>query len=106
PSISWHARITVAPENAEKFLQYLKPCMDAVLAEKECVFFQVFQDPSKPGSFMFIENWNASLEWMKTVQFTKPYYIPYITNTAPLWLDRKFEIWERLPGANWASSKP
>jgi hypothetical protein len=67
PSISWHARITVAPENAEKFLEVLKPCMDAVRAEKENVFFQVYRDPSKPGKFMFVENWNADLEWLLKV---------------------------------------
>jgi len=39
------------------------------------------------------------------VQFTKPYYVPYITETSPMWLERKFECWERLPGADWASFK-
>jgi len=105
PSLSWHAHITVAPENVDKFLELLKPTIAKVAAEPECVLFQVFRDPSKPGKFMFIENWNATIGWLFEVQFKKPYYIPYITETTPMWLERKFECWEKLPGAEFATFK-
>ena len=64
---SIHVTITVAPENAEKFLALLKPCFDAVTAEPECLFFEVFQDPEEPGSFRFVENWSKDKEWLITV---------------------------------------
>jgi quinol monooxygenase YgiN len=64
--ISLHVKITVAPENVAAFLAALKPCWDAVVAEKECVFFEVFQ--KEPGEFCFIENWHASMEHLMTVR--------------------------------------
>ena len=67
PSVSLHVRITVTPENAAKFLEYLKPCYDVVSAEPECVFFEVFQNPATPGEFKFVENWHATVDWLKDV---------------------------------------
>ena len=68
PSVSLHVKITVAPENAAKFLDFLKPAYDAVSSEPECVFFEVFQNPSVPGEFKFVENWHASVGWFKEVR--------------------------------------
>lgn len=67
PSVSLHVSITVAPENAQKLLELFQPCYDAVTAQPECVFFEVFQDPDTPGKFRFVENWNASREWIYDV---------------------------------------
>lgn len=67
PSISLHVKITVAPENIQKFLDALKPAYDAVVAEPENTLFEVYQDPANPGAFKFVENWNASLEWLRDV---------------------------------------
>jgi len=66
-SISLHVRITIAPENVPAFLEALKPAYDAVIAEPECTLFEVCQSPSEPGVFKFVENWNATKEWMMTV---------------------------------------
>jgi quinol monooxygenase YgiN len=48
-------------------LAALKPAYDAVIAEPENVFFEVYQNPQKKGEFKFIENWNASVERLMTV---------------------------------------
>jgi len=48
-------------------LAALKPAYKAVIAEPENVFFEVFQNPENPGEFRFVENWNASVEWMLNV---------------------------------------
>lgn len=67
PTLSLHVRIVVAPENVEPFLSHLKPIYDLVAAEPECVFFEVYQNPSTPGDFKFVETWHASGEWFQTV---------------------------------------
>jgi hypothetical protein len=74
PGISLHVKITVAPENVEKFLEALKPAYDAVVAEPECTFFQVLHNQDEPGVFKFVENWDADLEWIMNVR-----------NFSPLW---------------------
>ncbi|OAL54225.1 hypothetical protein IQ07DRAFT_584802 [Pyrenochaeta sp. DS3sAY3a] len=99
PSVSLHVSITVAPENAQKLLELFQPCYEAVTAIPECVFFEVFQDPDTPGKFRFVENWNASRDWIFDVLLKKDLYKPYEAATKPLWIEpRKIEIWERLPG--------
>ena len=67
PQLSLQVTIQVAPENADAFLAALRPCWEAVIAEPECLFFDVFQDPEVPGKFRFIELWAESREWLETV---------------------------------------
>ena len=66
---SFHVKITVAPENAEKFLAALKPVFEKLAAEPECTYFEVFQDPENPGTFRFVENWNTAKEHMVEVSY-------------------------------------
>ncbi|CAO2657939.1 Nn.00g071990.m01.CDS01 [Neocucurbitaria sp. VM-36] len=106
PGISVHVNITVAPENVSKFLELFKPCYEAVTAEPECVFFEVYHNPAAPGQFRFVENWNASAEWFKDVQLQKDYYKPYVANTEPLWITpRVVEVYDRMPGSEWLTLK-
>lgn len=65
--ISLHVTIVVAPENADKFPNLLKPVFDAVTAEPENLFFEVFQDPEQPGYFRFVENWSMDKDWLINV---------------------------------------
>ena len=67
PSYSLHVKITVAPENVPAFIEALKPAWDAVTSEPECIFFEVYQMDGEPGTFKFVENWNASKDWMVNV---------------------------------------
>lgn len=69
PSFSLHVKITIDPSNSDAFLEALKPAYDAVCAEPECIFFEVYHDSKQPGVFKFVENWNASVEWMMNVSF-------------------------------------
>ena len=66
--INLHLTITVAPENAQVFLSHFKPVFDAVTAEPECTYFEVFRDPSEPGTFLVVENWNKDLTWFMNVR--------------------------------------
>jgi len=67
PTVSVHVSIAVDPANREAFLAALKPTFEKVIAEPLNIFFEVYQDPSKPGVFKLVENWNASPEYMINV---------------------------------------
>ncbi|KAF2470908.1 uncharacterized protein BDR25DRAFT_303506 [Lindgomyces ingoldianus] len=102
PTLSLHVTITIAPENVTKFLEALKPAYDAVIAEPECTFFEVYQSAEEPGVFKFVENWKATREWMINVQFKKDYYKPYLTITEPIYIKpREHEIYDCMPGKDW-----
>ncbi|KAF2258431.1 hypothetical protein CC78DRAFT_549151 [Lojkania enalia] len=104
PSLSLQVKITIAPSDAERFLEALKPAYDAVVAEPENVYFEVFRDPENGGVFKFVEHWNASMEWLVNVQLKKEYYKPYLAVTEPMFLKpREVEVWERMPGNEWVA---
>lgn len=99
--MSLHVDVTVAPENADKFLQLLKPAFDLVTAEPECTFFEVFHDADNPGHFRWVEDWSKDKKWFMEQQMTKEYYKPYLEATEPLFIQpREFKIFDRLP-AGW-----
>lgn len=85
-----HVSLQVAPHNVDAFLEALRPCWAVVVAEKENLFFDVFQDPETPELFRFVELWSRDKEWLSVVQFKKPYYKPHLDVTVPMWIaDRK-----------------
>jgi quinol monooxygenase YgiN len=47
------------------------PSYEAVIAEPENVYFEVFQNPKKPGEIRFIKHWNASVEWFMNVNVSE-----------------------------------
>lgn len=55
--ISIHVTVHIAPENVDKFFAAYQPVYDSVIAEPECTFFQVYQDPQNPGTLTWVENW-------------------------------------------------
>lgn len=69
---SVHVTVTIDPRNEEAFLRALKPTFDAVCAESENTFFEVYKNSDKPGQFKFVENWNASKEWLIEVTYDCP----------------------------------
>ena len=60
--ISLHVSVTIAPEHIDEFLSHYKACFDAVTAEPECMFFEVFHDAEHPGHFRWVEDWNKDVE--------------------------------------------
>ncbi len=71
--ISLHVTITVAPSDVDAFLAALKPCYEAVTAELECTYFEVYHNPANPGELRFVENWSQSKEWFVEVSIALPY---------------------------------
>jgi hypothetical protein len=55
--VSLQVTVTIAPENVTKFFEHFKPVYDAVIAEPECIFFEVYQSPENPGELRWVENW-------------------------------------------------
>ena len=65
--MSLHVSIYIDPSNRTAFLEAFKPCFEAVRAEKECLFFEIYSDPDDAGHFSWVENWSRDVEWFMTV---------------------------------------
>lgn len=57
--------------NVDKFLAAFKTCFDAVTAEPECIFFEVFHDIKISGHLQFVESLSKSKEWFINVKFRR-----------------------------------
>lgn len=60
--------IWIDPSNIEEFFSYFTPAYDACMAEPECVFFIVGQNPQVPGEIWWCEGWNQDVEWLQKVR--------------------------------------
>ena len=73
--ISLHVSIWIAPSNVPKFLEMWDPVFKAVTSEPNCLYFEMFQDPDDPGHFTWVENWDATVEWLGTVSTSRVWRI-------------------------------
>jgi hypothetical protein len=64
---SIHVKVFVAPSDITIFLAALERAQAVVGALPESVSFDLFQNLDMPGEFKYIENWNASLDWIMAV---------------------------------------
>jgi len=55
--ISLQVTIRIAPENVETFFKHFKPLYEAVVAEPELRFFEVYQSQEDPGTISWVEHW-------------------------------------------------
>ncbi|KAF2462779.1 uncharacterized protein BDR25DRAFT_247797, partial [Lindgomyces ingoldianus] len=62
----------IHPHLIPTFLSAHRPVWAACTPEPECLLFDVFQDPSRPGRFRFVEVWSRDREWFEREQLTKP----------------------------------
>lgn len=86
----------VKPDLIEDFKAAHRPAWAAVALEPECLLFDVFQDPEKPGRFRFVEVWNGSRTWFENEQLTKPYYATLWEKSKPTWEEKiQVEYFER-----------
>lgn len=67
PTFSLHVTVHIRPTDVEAFFRTMQPCFEAVTAEPECVYFEIYQDPEDSGKISWVENWNATPEWLMTV---------------------------------------
>lgn len=87
----------IQPDLVEDWKAAHRPVWAACAAEPECIYFDVFQDISKPGLFRLVEVWNESRQWFETKQLTKPYYDTLWQKSKPTWeKEVQIEYWERL----------
>lgn len=86
----------IKPDKIEDFKAAHRPVWAACAAEPECLFFDVFQDPTEPGRFRFVEVWAKDREWFEKEQITKPYYATLWPQSTPTWEEEvKIEYYER-----------
>ena len=52
-----HVTIYIDAANLPKFFDYLKPVYEAVIAEPECRFFELYQSKEDPGTLPWVEDW-------------------------------------------------
>ncbi|CAI7625717.1 unnamed protein product [Penicillium pancosmium] len=97
PGLSLHVTVHIDPANVPRFFELFKPVYEAVIAEPECRFFEVYQSPTDPGTVRWVENWAASTEWFETQQMTKEYYNEYLAETKAMYVKPgEFKIFNRL----------
>lgn len=65
---SLHVSIFLSPADVPKFFEAFNPVFEAVVKEPELLYFEVFQDPDDEGHLSWVENWNASPEWLMTLR--------------------------------------
>ena len=56
-SISLQVTIHIDPSDVDRFLEAFKPVYEKTIAEPECTFFELYQDPQSPGTLSWVENW-------------------------------------------------
>ncbi|KAH9892342.1 hypothetical protein F4778DRAFT_316826 [Xylariomycetidae sp. FL2044] len=93
---SLQVTVFVAPENEASFFSHFKPVFDKVVAEPECLFFEVYKDPAEPGRLSWVEDWSESKEWFMEHQITKSYYKDYLEATEAMFIKpREVKILDR-----------
>ncbi|OGM49464.1 hypothetical protein ABOM_001712 [Aspergillus bombycis] len=80
-SISLHVTIHLNPEDLPTFWAAMKPVYEAVIAEPECTFFEIYQVPDAPGTLSWVENWYVPL--LEPCAYHPSIYIPYIQEKIP-----------------------
>ncbi|KAK1752301.1 hypothetical protein QBC47DRAFT_390218 [Echria macrotheca] len=84
--ISILGNIWIAPEKVDEFFRHFKPIYDLVVAEPECRFFEIYKDLEDPGHISWVEDFDATEEWLREVQLKKKYYDSYLTATKDMQL--------------------
>ena len=90
--------IHLLPSNVETFLTHFRPAFEAVVAEPECTFFELFTDPENPGTLHWVESWTKSKEWLFEVQLKKEYYKPYFAATEKMFVKERKCAWDLFAG--------
>lgn len=67
---SLHVSVRIAPSDVGDFFAAFQPAFEAISAEPECLYFEVFQDPDRIGKICWIENWSTSPEWYMKVRLS------------------------------------
>ncbi|ETN46615.1 uncharacterized protein HMPREF1541_00801 [Cyphellophora europaea CBS 101466] len=84
-----NVKIFIAPERVEEFYRHFRPAFEAVMAEPQCRYFVVSEDPQNPGTLSWTEGWTEDVQWLMQNQLTKPYYKPYLEATEPMFLKER-----------------
>lgn len=64
---SIQVKVFVDPSNAPEFLAAFKRAKAVATAQPENIFSTLYRNPDAPGEFKYVEDWNASMEWILKV---------------------------------------
>ncbi|KAF2026163.1 hypothetical protein EK21DRAFT_74805 [Setomelanomma holmii] len=96
---SIHVTIRVAPADAPAFLAALKRAHTVVATLPEHVSFELYQHPNEPGTYKYIENWNASAAWIMKAAAENEACQEYFCVTEKMYVQPKeMEVWTRMEG--------
>ncbi|KAK3693183.1 hypothetical protein B0T22DRAFT_476023 [Podospora appendiculata] len=89
--------VSIAPENVDKFLDVIKPVFERITSLPECEFFEIYSTPEEPGTFSWIEDWNATREFLFEEEMSKDYFKDYVEKITPLLIKpREIKFLERV----------
>ncbi|KAK3332856.1 hypothetical protein B0T19DRAFT_416639 [Cercophora scortea] len=88
--------VSVEPENINTFFDAFKPVFDRATSLPECEFFEFYSTPEEPGTFSWIEDWNATREFLFVGEMSKDYFKEYVEKITPLLIKpREIKFLER-----------
>ncbi|KAK4186127.1 hypothetical protein QBC35DRAFT_502123 [Podospora australis] len=103
--VSLHATIQIAPQNVTRFIEYAKDIVATVIQEPLCHFFELYLSAEEPGVISWVENWDATLEWLVDVQLPKEYYKEYLEATEPMYIGPREMTFHNVAGPPFAFYK-
>jgi hypothetical protein len=66
-TLSIHVKVTVAPSDATSFIAAFNRAKAAAIAIPQCISSELYTNPNMPGQFKYVEDWNATIEWVMAV---------------------------------------
>lgn len=62
--ITWH----FPPEKVPAFYEALRPVHERLVAEKECLYFNVYEIAQQPGVVRLVKIWDCDMKYMAEVR--------------------------------------
>jgi quinol monooxygenase YgiN len=84
------AKLTVKPNEREAFIAASNLLSEPSRAEKGCVSWDYFQDPTDPNTFVFIEEWTSKEAF--DFHFHTEHFQKYLTPLCAHWLTKPFSV--------------
>lgn len=71
---SIQVKVFVDPSNALEFLAAFKRAKAIATAQPECISSNLYRNPNALGEFKYIEDWNATVEWILNVSRNRTHF--------------------------------
>ncbi|KAH7400888.1 hypothetical protein DE146DRAFT_654300 [Phaeosphaeria sp. MPI-PUGE-AT-0046c] len=103
---SIQVKVFIEPSDAPEFLAAFKRVKAMAIAQPENISSSLYRNPKAPGEFKYVEDWNASMDWiMKTVATHETIKEFFEVRDRLSIKPRETEIWTRVTQEEWNSIK-